>query len=179
MIERIIIHLIIIFKFEVSTFPIVVIFFLWLCAWGDCIVLNCRFHIYIYNIPGKLGFVSFITVQFDGVCKLNTLRLDGRIHLFALTLPPYHHYADVSEGIELLKYLSHILSSVCLRFSKFAQLSFMQYTFSLPIFPMMIVRICELYLNIITIKFEMWPICHCSGLSHETMVSAVCLYIYT
>ena len=56
------------------------------------------------------------------------------------------------------------LSSVCLRFNQFFQLSFMQYMglciFSLSISLMVIVRICVLYL-IIIIKSEVWPICHC------------------
>ena len=34
--------------------------FLWLCAWGCCSIICCRFSIYIL---GQLGFVSFITVQ--------------------------------------------------------------------------------------------------------------------
>ena len=71
-----------------------------------------------------------------------------------------------------------ILSSVCLRISQFSQLYFMQYmglcVFSWPISLMMIVRICVL---LIIIKSEVWPICHCSGLGHETMVCTVCLSI--
>ena len=31
---------------------------------------------------------------------------------------------------------------------------------------------------IIIIKSEIWPICHCLGLGHETMVHAVCLCIF-
>ena len=31
---------------------------------------------------------------------------------------------------------------------------------------------------IIIIKSEVWPICHCLGLGHETMVCAVCLLIF-
>ena len=41
----------------------------------------------------------------------------------------------------------------------------------------MTVRICVLYL-IICINSKLWPICHCLGLGHETMVCAVCLYIF-
>ena len=40
----------------------------------------------------------------------------------------------------------------------------------------MIERIYILCL-IIIIKSEVWTITHCLGLGHETMVSAVCLYI--
>ena len=50
--------------------------------------------------------------------------------------------------IELLKCLSRMLPSVCLRLRQFFQLSFIQYmglcVFSLPIFPVMIVRMCTL-----------------------------------
>ena len=71
----------------------------------------------------------------------------------------------------------YILSSVCLRLNQFSQLSFMQCMgLSLPISFMMIVRICILHLTII-VTSEVWPICHCLGLGHETMVSALCLSI--
>ena len=46
--------------------------------------------------------------------------------------------------------------------------------FSLRISFVMIERICVRYL-IIIIKWEVWGICHCLGLGHETMVRAVCL----
>ena len=72
----------------------------------------------------------------------------------------------------------YILPSVCLRFS---QLSFMQYmgqcVFSLLISLLMIVRTRVLYL-IITIKLEVWTICLCLGLGHETMACIICLSIF-
>ena len=71
-----------IIKSEVWTFQIVVIFLPWLYAWGGCTTICCRFH----------------TLWPDG-CTLY------------IALPRYHHYADISESIELLKYL-YILSSV-------------------------------------------------------------------
>ena len=59
-----------------------------------------------------------------------------------------------------------ILPRVCLRLNQFSQLSFIQdmqlCVFSLHIYPMMIVRICVLYL-IIIIKSAVWSICHCLG----------------
>ena len=73
--------------------------------------------------------------------------------------------------------VSNILSRmcVCLRFSQFSWLSLMQYVglcvFSLLISLMMIVRIHVLYL--IMTKSEVWPVCHCLGLGHETMVCVV------
>ena len=74
-----------------------------------------------------------------------------------------------------------ILSSVWVRLSIFSPLSIIQYlglyVFSLPISLEMIERIYILCL-IIIIKSEVWPITHCLGLGHETMVSAVCLSIF-
>ena len=70
----------------------------------------------------------------------------------------------------------YILSSVCLRSSKFSQSFFMQHmslcVFDLSIYLMMIVGISVLYLNII-IKLEVWPLCHCLRFGHETMVCVV------
>ena len=77
-------------------------------------------------------------------------------------------------------FVRYILSQVCLRLSQFSQLSLIQYVglcvFSLPISLIMIVRICVLYL-IIIIRSEIWPICHCLGLSYETMVCVAYLFI--
>ena len=73
--------------------------------------------------------------------------------------------------------VKYILSSVCLTSNQFSQLYFMQYmelcVFSLTIYLMVIMRIRVLYL-IVIINSEVWPICHCLGLGHETMVCAAC-----
>ena len=65
-----------------------------------------------------------------------------------ITPSHYHHYADLSEGIGLLKCLSGICCRVCLRLRQFSQLSFIQYmglcVFSLPNSPVMIVRMSTL-----------------------------------
>ena len=66
-----------------------------------------------------------------------------------ITPSHYHHYADLSKGIEPIKCLvRYMLPSVCLRLPQFSQLSFVQYmglcVFSLPNSPAMIVRICTL-----------------------------------
>ena len=47
--------------------------------------------------------------------------------------------------------------------------------FSLPTSLMIIVRIRVL---IVIPKSVVWPICHCLGLGHETMVCAVCRFIF-
>ena len=68
-----------------------------------------------------------------------------------LTLTHYHHYAGVSEGIELLKCLLGTFCRVCVRLRQFSQLSSMQYLglclFSLPIYLTMIVRIPVLFIK--------------------------------
>ena len=93
---------------------------------------------------------------------------DLEISWVALT-SHYHHCANLSEGIELIKYLSDIfLSSVWVRLSIFSPLSIIQYV-GLYVFSLLCL--------IIIIKSEVWTITHCLGLGHETMVSAVCLSI--
>ena len=100
------------------------------------------------------------------------------------TLPHYHHYADVSEGIERLKCWSSTTCQVCVCVFKIKSILAIIFhaihglhAFSLPISLMMIVRICVPYL-IITIKSEVWSICNCLWCGHETMVCAVCLSIF-
>ena len=125
-------------------------------------LLLCRFMVFANNRMHYGPMVVFIYLQF--------------------TLPHCYHYADVSEGIGILKYklVRYILPSVCLRFSQFSQLSVIKYmgpcVISLPIPLMMIIIICILYFDII-IKWEVWLNCHCLGLAHETMTCGVCLSI--
>ena len=75
----------------------------------------------------------------------------------------------------------YILSSVWVRLSIFFPLSIIQYVglyvFRLPFCLVMIERIYILCL-IIIIKSEVLTITHCLGLGHETMVSAVCLFMF-
>ena len=67
-----------------------------------------------------------------------------------------------------------ILSRICIRLCQFSKLSFMQYmgcvhsALSIPL--VMIVRIQK--------YSEVWPICHCLGLGHETISCIVCLSIF-
>ena len=71
----------------------------------------------------------------------------------------------------------YIQSSVCLRFSQFSQLSFVQYMglciCSLPVYIVINVRICILYL-IIIIKSEVWINIHYSARSWNNGVR--CMY---
>ena len=138
---------------------------------------------FIY-IPGKLGCVSFITVQYYDVCKWSsTLWPAGHIPFFA-------HYTTSSSSSLcrcIWRYwiskilVRYILLSVCLRLSQYYQLSFLWYiglcVFRLPISLMMNVRISVLNLNII-VKSAVWPIRHCLRSGHEKMVCTVYLSIF-
>ena len=79
--------------------------------------------------------------------------------------------------------VKYILSSVWVRLSIFSPLSIIQYVglyvFSLPISVVMIEIIYIYFVLSSSIrKYELWPITHCLGLGHESMVSAVCLSIF-
>ena len=135
-------------------------------------------------IPGKLGFVSCITVQFYNVGKkIECIMARWSYSFFA------HDATSLSSLCRRIwRYwtykmlVKYIISSVCLILSHFPQSSSMQYMVlcvsSIPISLMMIVRIRVVYL-IIIITSEVWPICHCLGLGQGTMVCAVCLSIYS
>ena len=75
----------------------------------------------------------------------------------------------------------YILSSVWVRLSIFSPLSIIQYVglyvFSLPI-SLVMIEIIYILCLIIIIKSEVWTITHCLGLGHETMVCAVCLFVF-
>ena len=161
-----------------KTFPIVVIFFRG-CVPG-LVMPSCTVR-FIY-FPKKLGLCRLSRCSLM-TCTYNRVHYGPMVAFLCLNikLPHYHHYAALSEGIELLKGLSvNSVSRVCLRFSQFSQLCF-QYMglclLSLHI-SLMIVRIRRLHL-IIIIKSEVCPICHCLGLDHETMVCNVSFYIPT
>ena len=82
---------------------------------------------FIYGyIPGQLGIVSFIYILCSLMMCVNNQVHYGLMVVFVclhITLPYYHHYADVSEGIELLKCLSDTFCRMCLRLSQFSQLA--------------------------------------------------------
>ena len=112
-----IIHLIIIIKSEVSTFSIVVILSVVVCLrWLYCHILSSM--TYISREHWDLD--SIICVQSINVQSM--VFANHRIHYglqvvfvcFQITPSHYHHYADSSEGIELIKCLSGICCRVCL-----------------------------------------------------------------
>ena len=159
-------------KSELSTFLTVVIFFLWLCAWGGCTTICCLFHIN----PGKASFGFFYHFAVSLCAQINELgrgpegmvdpsgprpkynMVRCRICLFALKTTSVSSLCRRIWGYWISKILvRYILSSVCLRLNQFSQLHFMQYMglciFNWPISLMVILRICVHYL-IIIIKSE-------------------------
>ena len=121
--------------------------FPWLCVWDGCTIIFCHLlHIY----PGKTGTLFPIWYSVYGICKRSdTLWPAGRVRLFA------NYTISLSSLCRLIwrhwttkMLVRYMLPSVCLRLRQFSQSSFIQYmglcVFSLPISPVMIVRMCTL-----------------------------------
>ena len=172
-------HVIIIIKSEVSTFPIVIIFF------RRCVpeVFVTSYSVtYCIYVPGKPGICFHYYCADCDECKYSdTFWLADRTRLFV------QYTISLSSLCKLIwrhwtykMPVRYILSSVWVRLSIFSPLSIIQYVglyvFSLPISLVMIERIYILCL--IIIKSEVWITTHCLGLGHETMVPAVCLSIF-
>ena len=173
-------HVIIIIKSEVSTFPIVIIFFRG-CV-PEMFVTSYSVAYCIY-VPGKPG-ISFHhhRAVYDECKYSDTFWLTYRTRLFV------QYTISLSSLCKLIwRHWTYkmpvrcILSSVWVRLSIFSPLSIIQYVglyvFSLPISVVMIERIYTLC-PLIIIKSEVWSITHCLGFGHETMVSALCLSIF-
>ena len=111
---------------EVSTFPIVVIFFRG-CV-SEMVVPPYSVIYYIY-IPGKLGFCFHFWCSVYGICKQSdTLWPIGRVRLFA------DYTISLSSLCRLIwrhwttkMLVRYMLPSVCLRLRQFSQSSFIQY----------------------------------------------------
>ena len=170
-------HVIIIIKSEVSTFPIVIIFFRGCVPEMFGISYSVTYCIYVPGKP-KICFHYYCAVYDE--CKYSdTFRLADRTSLFV------QYTISLSSLCKLIwrhwtykMPLGYILSSVWVRLSIFSPLSIIQYVglyvISLPISLVMIERI---YILCLIIKSEVWTITNCLGLGHETKVSAVCLSI--
>ena len=174
-------------KSEVSTFPIVVIFFR---ACVSEVVLPSYLYMYIYIIyiyiyisRESWGFRLWLLCSLM-ICTNNRVHCGlmvvyGHLHI---TLLHYRRYADLPECIELLKWSSNSFCLECVsEIRSILSIIFMQYmglcVFSLPMSLMVIVRI-PVFDLIIIIKSEVWSICHCLGSVHETIVCALCLSIF-
>ena len=171
-------HVIIIIKSEVSTFPIVNIFFRG-CVPGmfvtSCSVTYC---IYVPRTPG-ICFHHHYAVYDE--CKYSdTFWFADRTRLFAqytvslssLCKLIWRHWTYKIDIFCRVCKIKHILSVI-----HYTICGAVFFQFSLSISLVMMERICILCL-IIIIKSEVWAITHCLGLGHETMVSAVCLSIF-
>ena len=140
-------HLIIIIKSEVSTFPIVVIFFRG-CV-SEMVVLSYSVIYYIY-IAGTLGPCFHYWCSVYSICKWSdTLWPVGRVYLFAdYTISLSSLCRLVCRHWTTKMLVMYMLPSVCLRLRQLSQLSFIRYmglcVFSLPNSPVMMVRMCTL-----------------------------------
>ena len=157
-------HVLIIIKSEESSYFI--IFF--------SVVVSLRFllkyimSLIIYTFRENRDFVYITVAQFM-MSENSPISFALQIVFVCSYITPshYHHCANLSEDIKLIKCLSDIFCRVC----KFKHIPSV---FSLPISHVMIERIYIICLNII-IKSEQSIIIHCLGLGHETMVCAECL----
>ena len=176
-------HVIIIVKSEVSTFPIVIIFFRG-CV-PEMFVTSYSVTYCIY-VPGKPGICfHYYCANYDECKYSDTFWLADRIRLFV-------QYTISSSSLCKLIWrhwtykmpVRYILSSVWARLSLFSPWSIIQ-NVGLCVF-MFTHLSCDDWENIyiyilcliIIIKSEVWTITHCLGLGHETMVSAVCLFTF-
>ena len=156
-------------------------YFPWWCAWDVWYIILC--HLLRTYVPGKPGICFHYYFAVYDECKYSdTFWLADRTRLFV------QYIISLSSLCKLIwrhwtykMPVRYILSSVWVRLSIFSPLSIIPYVglyvFSLPIYLVMIGRIYILCL-IIIIKSEVWTITHCLGLGHETLVSAVCLFIF-
>ena len=115
-------HLIIIIKSEVSTFPIVVIFFRG-CV-SEMVLLSYSVIYYIY-IPGTLGPCFHYWCSVYGICKWSdTLWPVGRVRLFAdytISLSSLCRLIWKHWTTKML--VRYMMPRVCLRLRQFSQLS--------------------------------------------------------
>ena len=177
-------HVIIIIKSEVSTFPIVIIFFRGCVPEMFVTSYSVTYCIYVRGKP-RICFHHHRAVYDE--CKYSdTFWLTYRTRLFV------QYTISLSSLCKLIwRHWTYkmpvrcILLSVWVRLSIFSPLSIIQYVrlyvFSLPIYVVMIERIytrCPIIIIKSVWSMKVWTITHCLGFGHETMVSALCLSIF-
>ena len=145
-----------------------------------CLRLNLFSQLYLIKCMEMCVFsLPRFPVMIVAMCTLS-FRL-GRIRLFPRHTF-YHHYADLSEGIELMICLSDTFCLECV-YNWASSLNHLSCNIWSCVFSakldslMMILRLRVLDL-IIIIKSQVWPIYHCRGLGDETMVCAVCFSVF-
>ena len=86
--------------------------FPWLCAWDVCYIILCDLLHARSGINREIVFI--IIVQFM-MSANSRIRFGLQIVLVCLYSTPsrYHHCANLSEDIELIKWLSDIFCRVC------------------------------------------------------------------
>ena len=104
-------HVIIIIKSEVSTFPIVIIFFRGCVSEMFVTSYSVTYRIYILGKPG-ICFHYFMQFMMSANSQI---RFDLKIVFVYLYITPshYHHCASLSEDIQLIKCLSDIVCRLC------------------------------------------------------------------
>ena len=131
--------------------------------------------IYYMIYPGKAGFCFFFSLCSVMICANNQIHYGLMVIFICLhiTLPHYHHYADVSEGTENVCYvhsvecLSKINSIFSIIFHTICRTMCIQLShFSYDD--------CE---NMCTLSYHYHHQIRSLGLGHETMVRSVCLSI--
>ena len=133
-----------------------------------------------YTFRENWDFVLIIIVQFM-MSANNRIRYGLQIVFVCLYITPshYHHCANFSVDIELMKCLPDIFCRVCkiehiilvIHYSIYGAVCF-QFT-QFPHDDRENILLCL----VIIIKSEVWTIMHCLVLGHETMVCVVCLFI--
>ena len=148
--------------------------------------LRCLLHhilsLIAYTFRENREFVFIIIVQFM-MSANSRMRFALQIVLVCLYSTPshYHHCANLSEDIEFIKCLSDIFCRVC----KIKHiLTVIHCTICGAVCFQFTHSSCDDWDNIyilcliIIIKSEVWTTTHYLGLGHETMVCAVCLFMF-
>ena len=158
-----------------SYFPVV-------CVWDGCTTIFCHLlHIYLgdtgnlFQLLMLLMFSLWYLQMIGYIMACRSCSFVCRLHHH------YHNYADLSEGIELIKFLSGTCCRVCVK-DWGNSLEYLSYNIlgcvssACPILLWWSWE-CVLYL-IIIIKSEVWISNHCLGPGHETIACAVWFTVF-
>ena len=149
------------------------------------VCLRCLLHHILsriaYTFRENWYFVLIIIVQFM-ISANSRIRYGLQIVFVCLyiTSSHYHHCANLSVDTELMKCLPDIFCRVCkighillvIHYSIYGAVCFQFTHFSRDGWENILLCL------FIIIKSEVWPIIHCLGLGHETMICAVCLFTF-
>ena len=145
---------------------------------SEVVCLRCLLHhillLIAYTFRENRKFV-FINIGQFMMSANSRIRFGWEIIFVYLYITPshYHHCANLSEDIELIKFLSDIFCRVCEK-DRAHSLSYPSYNMWGCVFSVYPIPLFEKRYTfcLIIIKSEVW------GLDHETMVCVVCLSIY-